>query len=347
MPEGWQPWFGRFDEIWVPSTYVAHCLATHSPVPVVNIPAVVGPPAPHPSRAEMQMPDGPFLFLCMFDELSGFERKNALGMIEAFHLAFPQDDGTAGLVVKARSLSTANLERLRAAARGRTSISFRVGEIRPDEIAGLIAGCDAFLSLHRSEGFGLVMADAMRLAKPVIATGYSGNLDFMTAETGYLASYEMTTLETAREAYPAGTQWAEPDLDHAARLMRAVAAGKDIVVPRCTLADGRDYDLNSFRFDPARGPAENPRHLVDGIYQPPRGYGRAYLGDIAGEPLAPIDSVGGTALLIRADLHREGLNFPAFSHRGYIGTEGLAMMAKDMGYKCWALPDLRIVHVSA
>jgi hypothetical protein len=130
-----------------------------------------------------------------------------------------------------------------------------------------------------------------------------------------------------------------PDL-----LRRLMASGKDIMVPRCDLPDGRDYDLNSFRFDPAKGPAEDPRFLIDGIYQPQAGQGRAYLSELAGGQPAQIDCVGGTALLIRADLHREGLIFPAYSHRGYIETEGLAMIAKDMGYSCWALPDLRIVH---
>ena len=95
-------------------------------------------------------------------------------------------------------------------------------------------------------------------------------------------------------------------------------------------------------------PAEHPRHMQDGLHQPPRGFGRAYLGDLP-PMLGPqsIDSVGGTALLIRADLHRNGLNFPAFSHRGYIETEGLAMIAKDMGHTCWALPELIITHADA
>ncbi|MCE9648478.1 MAG: glycosyltransferase [Parvibaculum sp.] len=533
LPDDWQAWFDRFDEIWVPSRYVAHCLAPHSSVPIVDMPVMENLPAPHLSRADLQLPSNPFLFLCIFDELSGFERKNPLGMIEAFHRAFPHDDGTAALIVKARSLPPEKLESLRLAARGRPSIVFRVGEVDAGEIASLIAACDAVLSLHRSEGFGLVLAEAMRLGKPVIATEYSGNLDFMTPETSYLVSCKVTALKAGRDIYAAGTEWAEPDLDHASRLMRALAAdpeaaratgrraaahiellfgtgataarmerrfetiarkgllaraaarkstssatmppvliltpvknasrflpryfellaaldydpasislgfidggsidttyddiaarlpalhrtcrrvhlmresdgvdiegarwltpaqrlrratlararnrllanalddeawvlwldvdlidypsdllsrlvtaGKDIVVPRCTLPDGRDFDLNSFRFDPARGPAEHPRHLIDGIYQPPVGYGRAYVGDLAGQSPARLDSVGGTALLIRADLHRDGLNFPAYSHRGYIETEGLAMMAADMGYQCWALPELRIVHVS-
>ena len=98
-------------------------------------------------------------------------------------------------------------------------------------------------------------------------------------------------------------------------------------------------------------PIEDPAHLIDGVYQPPRGHGRRYLGELAGDaacshsraPVA-IDAVGGTALLIKADLHRDGLIFPAYSHRGYIETEGLAMMARDMGHQCWGIPTVRIVH---
>jgi glycosyltransferase involved in cell wall biosynthesis len=130
-----------------------------------------------------------------------------------------------------------------------------------------------------------------------------------------------------------------PDL-----LARLLAAGRDIVVPHCVLPDGRTFDLNSFQLAGKEGGGEDPRHLVDGIFQPPRGAGRLYLDAFAGEGIVPLDGVGGTALLVRADLHREGLCFPPYSHRGYIETEGLAMMAKDMGVTAWGLPDLRIVH---
>jgi glycosyltransferase involved in cell wall biosynthesis len=130
-----------------------------------------------------------------------------------------------------------------------------------------------------------------------------------------------------------------PDL-----LARLLAAGRDIAVPHCVLPDGRTFDLNSFQLAGKEGGGEDPRHLVDGIFQPPRGAGRLYLDAFAGEGIVPLDGVGGTALLVRADLHREGLCFPPYSHRGYIETEGLAMMAKDMGVTAWGLPDLRIVH---
>jgi hypothetical protein len=148
--------------------------------------------------------------------------------------------------------------------------------------------------------------------------------------------------------------WLDVDLvDYAPTLVSdLLATKKEIVVPHCVLANGETFDLNTFRFAPERGPIEDPAHFVDGLYQPPRGHGRLYLGELDGadtdggdrHALVPIDAVGGTALLIKADLHRDGLIFPAYSHRGYIETEGLAMMARDMGHQCWAAPAMQIVH---
>lgn len=132
-----------------------------------------------------------------------------------------------------------------------------------------------------------------------------------------------------------------PDL-----LLQLLAADKDIVVPHCVLPHGATFDLNTFCFSVAAGGRDDARYLVDGLFQPPRGANRLYLETFKTERLVPVDGVGGTALLIRADLHREGLSFPPFAYRGYIETEGLAMMAKDMGHQCWAMPRLRIVHAA-
>ena len=140
--------------------------------------------------------------------------------------------------------------------------------------------------------------------------------------------------------------WLDADLvDYPTSLLkRLIDADQDVVVPHCMLPDGSTFDLNSFRIDPSLGGVEDRRYLTDGLFQPPRGEGRLYLDSLAGEPLARLDSVGGTALLVRADLHREGLVFPPFSYRGYIETEGLAMMAKDMGASVFGLPGVQIVH---
>ena len=86
----------------------------------------------------------------------------------------------------------------------------------------MLAACDCYVSLHRSEGFGLTPAEAMYLGKPVIATGYSGNLDYMTPENSYLVDYELQRIGRGNSPYPADGEWADPDIDHAARLMREV-----------------------------------------------------------------------------------------------------------------------------
>jgi len=137
--------------------------------------------------------------------------------------------------------------------------------------------------------------------------------------------------------------WLDVDvMDYPADLLaRLLETGKSIVVPHCVLPDGSSFDLNTFIF--ANG-GDDPKHLVDGLFQPFRGDGRLYLEDVADQDLVQVDSVGGAALLVRGDLHRDGLNFPAYPYGGYIETEGLAMMARDMGEACWALPKLRVLH---
>ena len=123
--------------------------------------------------------------------------------------------------------------------------------------------------------------------------------------------------------------------------------GLDLVVPHCVRSDnGKTFDLNSFALDRKVYPdgIEDEKWLCDGILQPPVGEGRLYLGDIDSDKPVPLDGVGGTMLLLKADLHRQGLIFPPWSYRGYIETEGLAQMARDLGVVSWGLPRLQIVH---
>jgi len=143
--------------------------------------------------------------------------------------------------------------------------------------------------------------------------------------------------------------WLDADLSYYPPdlLTKLLAARRDIVVPYCVKTNGSAFDLNTFCFSPESGGRDNEVHLHDGLFQPPRGVGRQYLDAFQNQHIVPVDSVGGTALLVRADLHREGLNFPPYSYKGYIETEGLAMMARDMGTLCYGLPRLRIVHANA
>ncbi|MEL4897862.1 hypothetical protein [Crocosphaera sp. Alani8] len=124
-------------------------------------------------------------------------------------------------------------------------------------------------------------------------------------------------------------------------------SGKEIVVPNCVFEPGgKTFDLNTFQFKPNAKSLDWSPYMVDNILQPPKGKGRLYLEDLREHEIVEVDGVGGTMLLIKADIHREGLIFPPFSYKHYIETEGLAMMAKDMKYTCWGLPQLEIIHGS-
>ena len=125
---------------------------------------------------------------------------------------------------------------------------------------------------------------------------------------------------------------------------RLLSPGEDIIVPHCVKPDGNTFDLNTFVLDENADQLNWERYVCDGILQPPIGFGRRYLGEFTGHERVEVDGVGGTMLLVRADIHRQGLVYPACAFDFYIETEGLARMAKGMGYSPCGLPDLTIVH---
>ena len=211
------------DEIWAVSEFAAAVIRKHVAKPVFAFPHPVIPPTPIPlSRAELGLPDV-FVFLFCFDFFSIMERKNPEGLIEAFRRAFAPDEGPV-LVIKTINGGRAidRLEKLRAAIAGRSDIRIIDGYLPHPQVHALMSACDAYVSLHRGEGFGLTLAEAMALGKPVIATGYSGNLDFMNEANSYLVPFDFTSIPPGCDPYPAGTRWAAPNLDEAARLMRVV-----------------------------------------------------------------------------------------------------------------------------
>jgi glycosyltransferase involved in cell wall biosynthesis len=212
------------DELWVASNFVASAIGAETSIPVVTFPLPVEvPKQTSVTRAELGLPDDRFVFVFVFDFYSTVERKNPDGLIEAFKRAFEPDDG-AFLLVKSINGGEFpdDLRRLEQAAEGRPDIRVVDGFAPAEHIRAYAALTDAAVSLHRSEGFGLTVAEAMAHGKPVIATGYSGNLAFMNEGNSYLVPYSLTELEDDVGSYPAGSIWAEPDLDEAARLMRRV-----------------------------------------------------------------------------------------------------------------------------
>jgi glycosyltransferase involved in cell wall biosynthesis len=227
FPERWLGALDLVDEVWVGSEHVAAALRAVSKVPIVKvrIPVTMPPIVPY-SRRQLGLPEG-FLFLFMFDFHSVIERKNPLGVIEPFRKAFEPGDG-ASLVIKCinRESKPDEYDRLRLAARGHPDVHIIDRYVSAQEKDAMLAASDCYVSLHRSEGFGLTPAEAMYLGKPVIATGYSGNLDYMTPENSYLVDYEFQPIGPGNAPYPADGEWAVADTDHAAALMREVVENR-------------------------------------------------------------------------------------------------------------------------
>ncbi|HEY4426825.1 MAG TPA: glycosyltransferase family 4 protein [Solirubrobacteraceae bacterium] len=222
IPPRWQRAFSLIDEIWVYSRFMAENIGAVAPVPVVALPPPVEAPADPVAPLRLGVPDG-YLFLFIFDYLSTVQRKNPVGLIEAFRQAFPAADGPQ-LLIKTINAPLRPLaeEEVLWAAHGRPDIHVVDRSLSAAELDGLMAACDCYVSLHRAEGFGLTMAEAMAIGKPVIATGYSGNVDFMNSENSYLIDYEIGRVGAECEIYPPEGEWADPSIEHAAELMRRV-----------------------------------------------------------------------------------------------------------------------------
>jgi glycosyltransferase involved in cell wall biosynthesis len=211
------------DEVWALSAYVGDAVARVCDVPVRVAPIPVELPSePAFSRADLGLPPG-FLFLYLFDFVSA-ERKNPAAVVESFCRAFQPGAGPT-LVLKSingRDRKPRQLEELRSSAAARTDILLLDGYVSSAERDSFVAACDCFVSLHRSEGFGLTMAEAMAFGKPVIATGYSGNLEFMDEQTARLVPYDLVPVPEDWWAFSPGAVWAEPSIEDAAECMQEV-----------------------------------------------------------------------------------------------------------------------------
>jgi glycosyltransferase involved in cell wall biosynthesis len=159
--------------------------------------------------------------LVMFDGRSAFSRKNPWGAIEAWTRAFPQPRADARLIIKGVALSTdpASGQRLRGLTGRRPDVRLYEERLDGQDLWGLLASIDVLISMHRAEGFGLVAAEAMALGRPVIATGWSGVTDFMDDASAVLLPWRLVPARDRTGAYRTG-QWAEPDIDAAAKAIR-------------------------------------------------------------------------------------------------------------------------------
>jgi glycosyltransferase involved in cell wall biosynthesis len=222
IPPRWQRAFALVEEIWVYSRFMAENIGAVAPVPVVPLPPPVQRPDAAAPPLRLGVPEG-FLFVFVFDYLSTIQRKNPVGLIEAFKRAFAPGEGPRLLIKTINGpLRPLSEEEVLWAAGGREDIHVVDRSLSVEELAGVMAACDCYVSLHRAEGFGLTLAEAMAIGKPVIATRYSGNVDFMDDENSYLVDYAIGRVGPECEIYPPEGEWAEPNVEHAARLMREV-----------------------------------------------------------------------------------------------------------------------------
>lgn len=227
FPEQWANRFDLVDEIWVASRFVADAIREKATVPVLVMPPMVRPPPPRRDRAWLatllpEVTADEFVFLFQFDVASVPFRKNPEGAIAAFSQAFSPEEPVR-LVLKLLNghAEPRLVDALRSAAAGQRVSLLDTALERADSFR-LLATADSFVSLHRSEGFGLSIAEAMAYELPVVTTGWSGNADFTTDDNAAIVPCDVVPAALAHGPYPAGTPWAEPRLDVAAQLMRRV-----------------------------------------------------------------------------------------------------------------------------
>lgn len=226
FPDRWIGSFGLVDEVWAISQFVADAVSRKSPVPVIRMPLCVQfETEATAKRSDFNLPEGRFLFLSMYDTQSFQERKNPEAAIAAFRQAFPEA-GEAGLVIKINHPDTHpdKVAALKAALAGVPGVTLIDRTMTRQAVFNLLALCNAYVSLHRAEGFGLGLAEAMFLGKPVVATHWSGNVDFMTVSNSCPVGYELVKLEKTVGPYEKGQTWAEPDVEHAAWHMKKLVA---------------------------------------------------------------------------------------------------------------------------
>ena len=273
-PKSWQADLEFFDELWVPNQFVADAFRPIFPKHISIIPPCINLDGKLQSRhAKFGIEATKFYFLFYFDFSSHPERKNPQAVITAFEAAFGNGRDDIGLILKsagARHLYPKTALELETAARRDRRIKILHGDWQRADVLALLASVDCFVSLHRSEGFGLGLAESMFLGKSVIATDFSGNTEFLTSETGYPVPYQMRPVAEGEYPHYKGNSWAEPDVRMAAEIMRSVASRTDEA--RSKALRGQAYIRQHYSSEVVgRLAAERLRELTAGVQRGSRG----------------------------------------------------------------------------
>ena len=213
-PEEWRVLLAPVQELWVPNDFVANSFRGIFEGAITVVPPCVDPDPPLRSSVRaFGLAKGVFYFMFSFDYFSFPSRKNPLAVVRAFRRAFPERTDV-GLVIKSTAFSDGFPElrhALRVIVQDDDRIRLVEEELSRADMLALVDATDCYVSLHRAEGFGLGMVEAMAFGKPVIATGYSGSTDFLSASTGYPVPYTLVPLRPDDYVHTEGQVWAEPD----------------------------------------------------------------------------------------------------------------------------------------
>ncbi len=278
-PKDWQIAFDFVNEVWAASEFTREMYTRAQQQSVVRVPVTLMPlPASVErlqaiTRRQLGLQEKRFLFLYVFDFNSYLTRKNPFAALTSFHRAFAADDDSVGLVLKTMNSQPDHpiWKRFVRACATDVRIVLLDKTLDRGEVLGLIKACDAYVSLHRSEGFGRTLAEAMLLGKPVVGTDFSGSVDFLTNETGFPVQWKRQVVKPGEYPFVTeqdGAWWAQADMADAARQLRAAYSSSQAQRGRSSFA-ARVKRIAKEQFSPQRI-GKLMRERIETIYDNPR-----------------------------------------------------------------------------
>jgi glycosyltransferase involved in cell wall biosynthesis len=256
LPDAWLPAADEVDEIWAPTRFIQAMLVKKISKPVLRMPLMLDFERPaRVERSRFRLPERGFLFFFAFDYFSFVERKNPMAVIAAFKRAFRADGHHEPVQLVLKTLNGDDASKsghaMREMVRDDPDLILIEELLTREDTLALIAACDAVVTLHRSEGLGLLVAEAMVLGKPVISTDYSATTELVTPETGWPVDYRLIPVQEGAYPFHEGQVWADADVDHAAWQMRRVLGDQDAV--RHKTAAARELITREYGIDAVAG----------------------------------------------------------------------------------------------
>jgi glycosyltransferase involved in cell wall biosynthesis len=242
IPDYWLQAFDSINEVWAISPYLVDVFSACTSKPVFYMPPAVNADAvANVDLRRFGFEGNGFVFLAMLDFNSFTARKNPVGTVQAFRQAFPEMSGAERLLIKTINghANPDELDMLVALVEADPRIVVVDGPLSRAENCGLIAAADCYVSLHRAEGFGRIIAESMLLGTPVVATDWSGSSSVLDKSTGFPVAFTLVDVPEGDYIYEEGSRWAEPDIDDAARLLRLVRKRRSLVESKLSNAKKR------------------------------------------------------------------------------------------------------------